>query len=78
MNKMHIDIVSYIACPWLAIGYARLERAMKQLAPVYEFTVEWHAFELNPSHSGKGEPILPALVRKYGGAGKRCVLLRAR
>ncbi|MDO6442819.1 MULTISPECIES: DsbA family oxidoreductase [unclassified Marinobacter] len=66
MIKMHIDIVSDIACPWCAIGYARLERAMAQLAPEYEFTIEWHAFELNPEHSGEGEPILPALARKYG------------
>ncbi|WP_417517282.1 DsbA family oxidoreductase [Marinobacter sp.] len=66
MNKMHIDIVSDIACPWCAIGYARLERAMAQLAGEYEFTIEWHAFELNPDHSGEGEPILPALARKYG------------
>ncbi|SHK29402.1 Predicted dithiol-disulfide isomerase, DsbA family [Marinobacter antarcticus] len=66
MNKIHIDIVSDIACPWCAIGYARLERAMEQLAAEHEFTVEWHAFELNPDHSGKGEPILPALARKYG------------
>lgn len=66
MNKMQINIVSDIACPWCAIGYARLERAMEQLGPEYEFTVQWHAFELNPAHSGKGEPILPALAKKYG------------
>lgn len=66
MNKMQIDIVSDIACPWCAIGYARLQRAMAQLEPDYEFTVQWHAFELNPTHSGQGEPILPALAKKYG------------
>lgn len=66
MNKMQIDIVSDIACPWCAIGYARLQRAMQQLEPDYEFTVQWHAFELNPEHSGQGEPILPALAKKYG------------
>ncbi len=66
MHNIQIDIVSDIACPWCAIGYARLERAMKQLAPDYEFSVQWHAFELNPDHSGEGEPILPALARKYG------------
>lgn len=60
MQKIHIDIVSDIACPWCAIGYARLEQAMKQLAPEYEFGVQWHAFELNPDHTGEGEPILPA------------------
>ncbi|PCM46324.1 DsbA family oxidoreductase [Marinobacter sp. ANT_B65] len=66
MKKIQIDIVSDIACPWCAIGYARLEKAMAQLAPEYEFSIEWHAFELNPDHSGEGEPILPALARKYG------------
>jgi predicted DsbA family dithiol-disulfide isomerase len=66
MKNIHIDIVSDIACPWCAIGYARLERAMEQLASEYEFSVQWHAFELNPDHSGEGEPILPALARKYG------------
>jgi len=66
MKEIQIDIVSDIACPWCAIGYARLERAMEQLASEYEFTVQWHAFELNPEHTGKGEPILPALAKKYG------------
>ena len=66
MKKIQIDIVSDIACPWCAIGYARLERAMAQLTSHYEFSVQWHAFELNPDHSGEGQPILPALAKKYG------------
>lgn len=66
MKTINIDIVSDIACPWCAIGYARLEQAMEQLAPEYEFGLQWHAFELNPDHTGEGEPILPALARKYG------------
>ncbi|MCP8900573.1 DsbA family oxidoreductase [Gilvimarinus xylanilyticus] len=66
MPNIQIDIVSDIACPWCAIGYARLEKAMQQLSPEYEFNVQWHAFELNPEHSGEGEHILPALARKYG------------
>ncbi|MDO3387168.1 DsbA family oxidoreductase [Gilvimarinus sp. SDUM040013] len=66
MHNIQIDIVSDIACPWCAIGYARLEQAMKSVANDYEFNVQWHAFELNPDHNGEGEPILPALARKYG------------
>lgn len=31
MNKMHIDIVSDIACPWSAIGYARLVEALQEV-----------------------------------------------
>jgi len=66
MHRVQIDIVSDIACPWCAIGYARLQQAMETLGSDYECQVQWHAFELNPSHSGEGEPILPALARKYG------------
>ncbi|MEX1197145.1 MAG: DsbA family oxidoreductase [Pseudohongiellaceae bacterium] len=66
MTTMKIDIVSDIACPWCAIGYARLENAMRSLSDELDFRLEWHAFELNPDASADGEPILPALSRKYG------------
>lgn len=66
MTTLQIDIVSDIACPWCAIGYARLARAMEELKNEMAFTIEWHAFELNPDPTGDGEPILPALSRKYG------------
>lgn len=66
MTDIRIDIVSDIACPWCAIGYARLEQAMAKVADKYAFSVARHAFELNPAHEGQGEPILPALARKYG------------
>lgn len=39
---------------------------MSELAPELGFDVQWRAFELNPDHAGQGEPILPALARKYG------------
>jgi predicted DsbA family dithiol-disulfide isomerase len=66
MKNMQIDIVSDIACPWCAIGYARLEKAMKTLNNELKFEVQWHAFELNPDSTSDGEPILQALSRKYG------------
>jgi len=70
MTTLQIDIVSDIACPWCAIGYARLEHAMKELADELDFDVEWHAFELNPDKASDGEPIGPALSRKYGASEK--------
>ncbi|WP_341937381.1 DsbA family oxidoreductase [Marinimicrobium sp. C2-29] len=66
MKHLHIDIVSDIACPWCAIGYARLDRAKQALAGEIEFTEQWRAFELNPDDDAEPEPILPALARKYG------------
>jgi len=66
MSKLQIDIVSDIACPWCAIGYARLEQALASLDGEIEADVEWHAFELNPDPQNKPQPILQALSRKYG------------
>lgn len=66
MQTIRIDIVSDIACPWCAIGYARLEQAMRELEEDLTFDIRWHAFELNPDPSAAGEPILDALSRKYG------------
>ncbi|MDX1799782.1 MAG: DsbA family oxidoreductase [Marinobacter sp.] len=66
MKPLQIDLVSDIACPWCAIGYARLEQAMSALNGEFDFTVAWHAFELNPDATSDGEPILQALSRKYG------------
>ncbi|MDP4944850.1 DsbA family oxidoreductase [Alishewanella sp. SMS8] len=65
MTPLKIDLVSDIACPWCAIGYARLEQALT-LAPELAVTLEWHAFELNPDKNAPQEAILPALSRKYG------------
>jgi len=66
MNQLHIDIVSDIACPWCAIGYARLDQAKQALSEEIEFSEQWRAFELNPDDKAEPEPILPALARKYG------------
>ncbi|WP_027328426.1 DsbA family oxidoreductase [Marinimicrobium agarilyticum] len=66
MKHLHIDIVSDIACPWCAIGYARLDQAKRALSGEIEFTEQWRAFELNPDDNAEPEPILPALARKYG------------
>ncbi len=66
MKSVQIDIVSDIACPWCAIGYARLKQAMDQLADELRVNVQWHAFELNPDPDAEPQPILQALSRKYG------------
>jgi len=65
-KKVRIDLVSDIACPWCAIGYARLQQALEQLTDDVEVELHWRAFELNPDPQLQPEPILPALCRKYG------------
>ncbi|MFC4653517.1 DsbA family oxidoreductase [Rheinheimera marina] len=66
MRQLHIDLVSDIACPWCAIGYARLLEALHQLEGKVQVSLSWRAFELNPDPDLVPEPILPALARKYG------------
>ncbi|MFN3580035.1 MAG: DsbA family oxidoreductase [Pseudomonas sp.] len=66
MKSLKVDIVSDIACPWCAIGYARLEKAMQELADELSISVQWRAFELNPDPAAEQQPILQALSRKYG------------
>ena len=62
MQQIKIDLVSDIACPWCAIGFARLEKALKSL-PDINATIEWHAFELNPDKNMSKEPILRGLSK---------------
>jgi predicted DsbA family dithiol-disulfide isomerase len=66
MTLLRIDLVSDVACPWCAIGYARLQQALQNLDGAIAVDLHWRAFELNPDPALKPEPILPALCRKYG------------
>ena len=65
-KKVRIDLVSDIACPWCAIGFARLQQALNELSTEVDVELHWRAFELNPDPALVPEPILPALCKKYG------------
>ena len=64
MTTLSIDIVSDIACPWCAIGYGRLQKAL-EASPDIHAEISWRAFELNPDPDAASEPIGPALAKKY-------------
>ncbi|KPQ23038.1 MAG: putative dithiol-disulfide isomerase involved in polyketide biosynthesis [Halomonas sp. HL-48] len=66
MQKLRIDLVSDVACPWCAIGYRRLEQALEILDGEIDVELHWQPFELNPDMPPEGEPILEHLCRKYG------------
>lgn len=63
-NKLRIDIVSDVVCPWCIIGYRQLERALTETATPYE--LHWHPFELNPDMAAEGQNLREHLVEKYG------------
>lgn len=66
MNKVRIDIVSDVVCPWCIIGYKRLEAALAALKESVEADIHWHPFELNPAMVSEGQNLREHLKEKYG------------
>lgn len=65
-DKIKIDIISDVVCPWCIIGYKRLEQAMDEMGVKDKFEIQWHPFELNPNMPSEGEDIIEHVSRKYG------------
>ncbi|REG85203.1 DsbA family oxidoreductase [Winogradskyella sediminis] len=65
-NKLKIDIVSDVVCPWCTIGYKRLEKAISDLGVADQIVIEWHPFELNPNMPTEGQNIIEHISEKYG------------
>ena len=65
-EKLKIDIVSDVVCPWCAIGYKRLEKAIAELGFEDKVSIEWQPFELNPGMPPKGQDLTEHIAEKYG------------
>jgi predicted DsbA family dithiol-disulfide isomerase len=65
-EKLKIDIVSDVVCPWCTIGYKRLEKAIIELGIQDQVTIEWQPFELNPNMPAEGQNVTEHLTEKYG------------
>lgn len=63
---LQIDIWSDVMCPWCAIGYGQLRKALGQLEGKIDAQIRWHAFELNPDMPEAGEDQAAHIQRKYG------------
>jgi len=66
-QKIRVDIVSDVVCPWCYIGKRRLEKAMTALGDKFEFEVTYHPFELNPGQALEGVNQKEYLSDKFGG-----------
>ncbi len=62
-----IDILSDVVCPWCYIGKTRLEKAIVQLTPSYDFKLQYHPFELDPGMPEDGVDQKEHLAKKFGG-----------
>lgn len=64
-DKIKIDIISDVVCPWCAIGYKRLSVAISELKLEDQVEISWHPFELNPEMPREGENADKYLMNKY-------------
>lgn len=64
--QLRIDIVSDVVCPWCAIGYAQLERAIANLGDRAEVGVRWYPFQLAPNMPPDGQSIADYTKERYG------------
>lgn len=65
-DKLKIDIVSDVVCPWCTIGYKHLEKAIKDLGVEDKIDIEWQPFELNPNMPAEGQNVTEHISEKYG------------
>lgn len=75
-QKLQIDIVSDVMCPWCVIGYRQLATALEATDTPHE--IRWHPFELNPNMPPQGQDITEHLAEKYGSTKAQSDANRAR
>ena len=64
-DKIKIDIVSDVVCPWCTVGYKRLEKAISELGIQDKVEIEWQPFELNPTMPSAGQNLNEHMMEKY-------------
>lgn len=76
---IRIDFVSDVACPWCAIGFNALERALERIGDDLGL-VELHMqpFELNPTMTPEGVDATEYMTSKYGMKPEQLAVNRAR
>jgi len=68
MERITIDIVSDVVCPWCYLGKARLELAIADVQDEIGVDINWRPYRLNPDYPPEGVDQKKALLEKLGGA----------
>lgn len=66
VQKMKIDFVSDVSCPWCVIGLKALETALGNVSDQVSADIHFQPFELNPKMAAEGQDIGEHLAQKYG------------
>lgn len=67
MERVTIDIVSDIVCPWCYLGKARMELAVAEVQDEIGVDINWRPYRLNPDHPPEGVDHQADLAAKLGG-----------
>jgi predicted DsbA family dithiol-disulfide isomerase len=78
MNRLQIDFVSDVACPWCAVGLNALERALERVGDSVAVELHMQPFELNPTMAPEGANAAQYLKAKYGMNDEQLAANRAR
>jgi predicted DsbA family dithiol-disulfide isomerase len=68
MERIVIDVVSDVVCPWCYVGKARLELAIAEVQDEVGVDINWRPYRLNPDYPPEGVDHKAALEKKLGGA----------
>ena len=68
MERVTIDLVSDVVCPWCYLGKARLELAIAEVQDEVGVDVNWRPYQLNPDIPPEGVDQKAYLEEKLGGA----------
>lgn len=69
-NKITVDIVSDVVCPWCYVGKRRLEAALDQLGNPEDIEITWHPFQLDPTIPAEGMDRQKYFIKKFGDEGR--------
>jgi len=67
MERITVDIVSDVVCPWCYLGKARLDLAIAEVQDEIGIDVNWRPYQLNPDYPPEGVDHQKALAAKLGG-----------
>lgn len=67
MERVTIDVISDIVCPWCYLGKARLELAVAEVQDEIGVDINWRPYRLNPDHPPEGVDYHAYLAEKFGG-----------
>jgi len=65
-NKIKLDLVSDVVCPWCIVGYQNLKAAIDELNVADRIELQWQPFELNPMMPPEGQDLREHVAEKYG------------